>query len=142
MSYFLQIGATGGPTQIASNGGYGNWGRWIDKLDAEKYPAAIHLYEYGWCQDLADLESQLDKAVKDESPPADVADIVESMVELLKGREADASCCTVTDGIGGGANPAKSVDPTIRARLKTAGYSDAEIVEYLIKLPDHTDADL
>lgn len=100
MTYYLQIGATGGPTQIASNKGYGNFGNFVESLDAAKFPEPSHLYAYGWCQNLDDLSAQLMTATYTEHVPADVADIVGEIQGLLSDRDEDAACCTVTDGFG------------------------------------------
>lgn len=99
MSYFLQIGANGGPSQIASNTGYGDFGRWAETLDPKKFPEVIHLYTYGWCQHLTALEKQLADAMKVAKPSASVADTIKTIIGLLSTAGA-AECCTVTDGIG------------------------------------------
>lgn len=102
MSYYLQIDTNVGPLQIASNVGYGEFGDWVDSLDAKMYGELIHLYEHGWSQDVADLIGQLVSAIKDEPPKkADVLDVAKTLAEYLRG-EDKAIVATITDGLGDG----------------------------------------
>ena len=59
-----------GGEQVGTNTGWGDFGRWVDGLDAGDYGQVVHLREHGWSQKLADLESQLADALS-ESPPDD-----------------------------------------------------------------------
>lgn len=121
MSYYLQIGSTGGPTQFASGLGYTNFGKWAESLDGEKYGEIVHLYAYGWCQDLYTLSEQLGTAKNDSSPPDDVPDIIDEMISLLKYRDQAAACCTVTDGTGSDYDEGKSKTKTPRKII--GGYT-------------------
>jgi hypothetical protein len=100
VSVYLQIDRTVGPIQIASNEGYGDFGDWVDGLDLKKYGELVHLYEHGWCQDVADLIGQVDAAIKDDAPKsADVMDVAKTLQQFLDG-EQDATVVTITDGLG------------------------------------------
>jgi len=97
VSYYIQIGASG-PEEISSNTGYGDFGRWVETLDPVKFPEPIHLYLYGWSQNLEDLRKQILAATRTVSTPAPVADVVRTIAGLLS--SAHAESCTITDGIG------------------------------------------
>lgn len=100
MSYYLQIGASGGPTQIASNVGYADFAAWVETLDVQQFEEVVHLYEHGWCQNLASLESQLKDARLSAPKQDDLLDTIDGLIEGIESRPADATVATVTDGIG------------------------------------------
>jgi hypothetical protein len=100
MSYSIQIGS-GGFEQIASNEGYADFGAWVESLDVEKYPDLIHLYEWGWCENLDDLKSQIDAAMRDDDPPKDktVVETVSGIQQIIADRPADAVVATISAGL-------------------------------------------
>lgn len=112
MSYYLQIGVTGGPTQIGSVSGYRDFCRWVGPL-WKKYPQAAHLANFNWCQELDELGLQLGEAVKATNPAPDIADVANTIIGLVDGRDESAECCTITDGIG-------DAGPEYGKRLKSA----------------------
>lgn len=101
MGYYLQIGADGMPQDLASNVGMGDLNKWIESLDVKAYGQVVHLSEWGWCQSLDDLESQLADAIESNGPQSpDVKHTADNLLTLVKDRDPDALTCYITDGIG------------------------------------------
>lgn len=96
MSYSVQTDQHGF-RQIATNAGYGDFGRWVDSLPADRFPQLIHLYEWGWSQRARLLESEIADAL-DESPPDD-KDTVGIARELLDAVKRAKNVVTITDGL-------------------------------------------
>lgn len=108
MSYSIQIGAEGFE-QIASNAGYAAFGDWVESLDLEKYGELIHLYEWGWSQNLDDLQSQIVAAENDDAPDEEsVSETLAGIVEIIESRPEDAVVATITGGISEGEDDEES----------------------------------
>jgi hypothetical protein len=84
----------GEPMFLASNTGWGDFVRW---LDTHHMPAPAHLAEYGWSEDLDDLEAELPDRL--EGAPPTIAATGEALLEILSGR-GEATVLTITDGLG------------------------------------------
>jgi len=73
---------TGNSGPVATAEGWAMFGAWLDDQDAEDYPAALHLWEQGWEDDLDALAAELEAADPDEATARDAAaellDLVES----------------------------------------------------------------
>lgn len=100
MSYYLQIGAAGGPTHIASNVGYRDLCEWVEGLDVGDYGQLAHLCQHAWCQNLDGLAKQIKAALENEEPDKDTREVAETISDLLDNRDESATVATVTDGIG------------------------------------------
>lgn len=97
MSYYLQSDGQLGQ-QIASNVGWGDFGRWADTLG--DYPEVAHFVDAGWSDEPALLLSQLVRAEKSNRPPnADTASVVGDVVDAIRSAGAKV-VVSVTDGLG------------------------------------------
>mgnify|MGYP003648726163 FL=1 len=79
MSRYAQFDEDGNQYQIASNLGWSEFGTWVESLDAKKYPALIELWNAGSTEDIVGLTNQLESALQDSAPSANV----ESSADLL-----------------------------------------------------------
>lgn len=86
--------------QIASNGGYGDFGRWVDGLDVDAFPQLVHLREHGWTQNLPDFRQQLNQALEENPPGPDTEEMAKGLSDLLD--KNDAEVLTVSEGFGPG----------------------------------------
>jgi hypothetical protein len=82
--------------QIASNKGWGDFGRWVDRLDVKCYWELVHLREYGWCQHLPTLGRLLRAALKADKPAPDVATVATALLSVIKGQ--NDCVLVITDG--------------------------------------------
>lgn len=89
--------AEGGP-QIATTVGWSDFADWSDDLSEDTYPEILHVVAYGWSQDLGDLQSQLESALKDDAPDdSDTLDIANTLLGIVRDR-GNAEVLTVTSG--------------------------------------------
>ena len=79
MSRYAQFDEDGNQYQFASNLGFSEFGDWIETLDEKDFPALYELWETGSTQDIKGATSQLEKALKENSP----SENVEASAELL-----------------------------------------------------------
>jgi len=95
MSLYLNTDA-GQQYSLATVAGWGLVGEWADHLDAAKYPEMVHLWEYGWCQDVPALRSEVGTA----PPPHDrnTAHTLDTLSETLRHIPDDAAV-VVSDGM-------------------------------------------
>ena len=56
--------------QVASNTGWGDFGTWVETLDAAAYPDLCHLWDHGWAEPASAVRDQL-AAARHATPPAD-----------------------------------------------------------------------
>lgn len=98
MSFYLQIDGEN-DDQIATNTGWGDYGRWAKTLDPGKFREVRDLYELGWSDEPESLIAELKDAADEFSPDADVLSIVNTILELLDDAK-DATVVSVTDGMG------------------------------------------
>ncbi len=87
-------------TEVGTTTGWGEFRRWAEKLDVDKYEALIHLVLYGWSQEAEDIKSQLETAL-DQDTPADknVLASAKNLLESLDSVEED-SVIIISDGVG------------------------------------------
>ena len=83
---------------VATVSGWCDFRRWVESIEGE-YDQLRHLVEYGWSQELADLESQLAEAIKAGNPNADNGDVGQGLLKLVADRK-NAQAIFVTDGCG------------------------------------------
>lgn len=83
--------------QVASNRGWSDALDWIDGLDADRFPEPIRLVDYGWSQELPELKQQLESALEESPPDKDTASVMQSLISMLNGTEAEV--LTLTDGL-------------------------------------------
>ena len=95
MSRYAQFDEDGNQYQIASNLGWSEFGKWVESLDSEKYPALFELWEYGSTQDIQGLTDQLEDALKTTPPSSNVAGSAELMLSGLH-QSKDAHTLLVT----------------------------------------------
>lgn len=84
--------------QIASNSGYGDFGRWVDTLDTALYRRVVHLREYGWSQSPKEVGEQLARALSNNEPTPDVRDIALTIVDFCK-TNGESEIVLVSDGM-------------------------------------------
>lgn len=77
MSIYLQVDSSE-PHQIASNLGWSNVLRWVQTLP-NSLVDLINLCEWGWCQNLKGLQSNIETAIQEHEPPPDVKVTLESL---------------------------------------------------------------
>ena len=97
MSYSVIIGGTDW-TEVASLAGWGEFRKWTETLDGD-FGELSHFVEHGWSQELDNLLSQLQTAVKASKPNADVADIAKQIVRAIEDKPKDAVSIQLTDGL-------------------------------------------
>ncbi len=96
MSIYPTLDGEIGP-QIASNQGWGDFCRWVDRL--AQAPDLVALADSGWSEDLDKVELQLRRAVDRFTPnDEDIETIAQDLVSLLHAR-GDATVLTITDGM-------------------------------------------
>lgn len=101
MSMYLSDGEAE-PAFVASNTGWGDFGRWVDTLDPATYPDLVHLREHGWAEPAAAVRDQLDAAAKanksdDPNVIAVVKDVTAALAEF-----ADDAAVVASDGLTAG----------------------------------------
>ena len=98
MSYYAALdGVMGG--QVATVTGWGDFTRWVDSLDAKTYPDLVHLADYGWDQDMPNVQEQLSAALKAVPPEAeDVRDVAAELLGVLAAR-GEAEVLSIGDGL-------------------------------------------
>ena len=82
---------------LVSITGWNDAKAWIDTLDVDQFESLVHLAEYGWTENLAELRGQILAALK-ASPPDDstVADTMAGLAKTLAGKTE--SSIFVSDG--------------------------------------------
>jgi hypothetical protein len=96
VSYTLRFD-TGDEVDLATIGGWGQFTRWTDTIDPDEHGEVVHLAEYGWSQNLPELQEQLQAAAGGgEVPPAVHATALHLLREL---KASGAEACVVSDGI-------------------------------------------
>ena len=103
---------------LASNAGWSNVGAWLDGLDPDDYPDAIHLWEHGWAEPVGDLRGQLASAMKASPAEGDAAKTVGELLAELRGLAEDGAV-VVSDGLAQDEPASESFD---RA-LKESGFT-------------------
>lgn len=101
MSFYIQIDGEQ-QDQIASNTGWGDYGRWVKLLDPDEFPETRSLYEDGWANP-AELIAELPLAIEAEKPDEDVSSVVDSLISELKDHKT-STVVSMTDGMGGDEN--------------------------------------
>lgn len=98
--YAVLDGDPEGGDQVATNDGWADYCDWVDDLDSGVYPDIAHLDDWGWCQNLPELETQLRTAIE-ETPPEDedTLDVANGLLAIITGR-GDAEVITITNGVG------------------------------------------
>lgn len=89
MSVYITFDETPGQ-QLASNSGWSDFGRWVETLDAETYPALCALWDHGEFEPVSAVLTDV-RSARAASPPDD--DTVASTLDLLEQalQEADQS---------------------------------------------------
>lgn len=98
MSIYLQIDGEQ-LDQVASNTGWGDYGRWAVLLDPGEFPETRSLFENGWANP-AELIAELPLAIEAERPDDDVSSVVNSLAAAIQGY-GNAEIVSVTDGMAG-----------------------------------------
>lgn len=70
--------------QVATNSGWTDFGDWVDTLPLKGYRRVIELWEHGVTFHVAELASQLRRAVKNRKPPKDVRSVAEGVIFLAE----------------------------------------------------------
>lgn len=84
--------------ELASNLGWNNLCKWVDKLPTEKFSALISLTEHGWSEQIPKVINQANLALQSNQPDKDTTTIIKELVSLLDGRKTDV-VATITNGI-------------------------------------------
>lgn len=95
MSMYADFGS-GAPTEVSSNQGWSQFGDWVGGLDVDDFGEVVHLWEYGWSQEIETLTQQLTSAIAEQSPDDDVVSVAQGLLELLAGEDV----VVITDGFG------------------------------------------
>lgn len=96
MSYSIGIG-TEDIQPLASVAGWRELSEWCDTLDAATYPKLIGLTEWAVCEGLDDLKAEIEAALRDDPPDADIAATLSDLVDILH-EDHESDVCFVTDG--------------------------------------------
>lgn len=97
MSYYIQIDDSF--DQFASNSGYGDVVKWVQKLPGDQYPELRHLVRYGWDNDVPAVLTQLESAIKASPPKGHNMTTCQGLLDLIK-QHSDGAVISITDGIG------------------------------------------
>lgn len=81
--------------QVATNKGWGDFCRWVESIEAD---GLGQLTTDGLAEDLGGLAAELESALADNEPGADVASVGKTLLEIIQGR-GDAEVLTITDGL-------------------------------------------
>lgn len=122
MSFYLQVDGIQ-VDQIASNTGWGDFGRWAKLLDPDQFGEVRSLYENGWTDEPAKLMDELGDASKDENLDADCASVVSAIIITLEGRE-NSEVVSVTDGMG---KDDDSLKASLRIESVAPNYSEISL---------------
>ena len=93
----------GNQDQAASNTGWGDFCRWVDALDAQKFEPLVHLREYGWIDKPVELARVIEAAFKSRSPVADVRAVAETVQSFCEAN-ADSEIVMISNGMKTGAD--------------------------------------
>lgn len=96
MSYYAQFDnkAAG---DVATNSGWRDLCNWVAELEGVE--ELRHLTEHGWSENLDDVASELEAAIKSGKPEQDVADTASGLLAQLD-EHSDADVVVITDGAG------------------------------------------
>ena len=98
MSYHAVI--DGKPVgDIASTLGMGDFGRWVDSLDADTYPELCHLREHGWSQTPAKVLDELRAATAEGAMDASARSVADGLIRIISDNP-DAHTLVISDGVG------------------------------------------
>jgi hypothetical protein len=84
--------------QVASNLGWSDFCDWARDLPAEDYPSLHHLVEYGYDNDPEDLHDDIEDALENSPPDADVASTAEGLIGFLDS-QLDAEIIIISNGM-------------------------------------------
>lgn len=98
MSYYIQT-SVDDMEQIASNGGYGDLIRWVQKLPHQKAPNLRHLVRYGWSDRSREVAAELKACIKQQPPKGYVLETATGLLKIIAGAP-NGSVLTITDGLG------------------------------------------
>jgi hypothetical protein len=99
MGVYIKLDTKTEPDDLASITGWGDVGRYANGLPPKTADTLVHLYHYGWEQDLADLQKEVKAAMKAHPPKADVESTLDNLLSLIKGGGDDLHCVIVTNGM-------------------------------------------
>ena len=82
---------------FATNRGMGDFVRWVDGLDSDVYPRLAHLSDWGWVNEIEELQFEIESAVDDIQPSQSVQKTLDAFAVAL--RERDVESIMLTDGL-------------------------------------------
>ena len=99
MAIYIEFSGNNNQIQVATNTGWGDFGRWVDTLTG--YPEMKALREIGESSGIPELRAELE-AVLEKSPPADkyVLEVADALITAIDtGADADTDIILVTNGL-------------------------------------------
>jgi hypothetical protein len=111
MSLSLQINEDGEQLHLATNRGWGEVQTWADSLNANTYPRLVQFIEYGITEKVADVLSEMHKALRDHGPKD--PNVLTTMLGLLKNLDANSKADVVL--VTNGMSPVKESSDTGKA---------------------------
>ena len=97
MAYQIVIGGTDWH-EFSTTKGLGDFIRWVDSLNVSDYPNLVHLSEYGWTNDLENLEHEINSAIELHPPVPPVYKTVMGLLTNLSQRE-NSETITISNGL-------------------------------------------
>lgn len=85
--------------QVATNQGWADFTEWGWQLDLAKFPEVVHLSEYGWSQELANLADQINAGLVAVPPNDSAGSVAKGLLEILSYASGNESLI-VSDGVG------------------------------------------
>lgn len=83
---------------LATLAGWGDFCRYVDTLPADDFGQLVHLVEHGWCQQLAALTVEIERALAQVPPAApDVAKTARGLLALLQNRPDAATVAGIVN---------------------------------------------
>lgn len=85
--------------EFSTTTGHGDFIRWTEKLDVEKFPLLTHLADWGWVNEIDKLGAEIAKAMKKSSPKASLKKTLDGFLAVLKDRPKGLESVMLSDGL-------------------------------------------
>ena len=85
--------------ELATNKGYGDFVRWVDSIPVDKVPLLSHLVDWGWVNDLSELEKELANTIDTYNALPSVKKTAREFLDNLIKRSTKAETVMITDGL-------------------------------------------
>jgi hypothetical protein len=84
--------------EFATVRGTGDFIRWVDSLDSEVYPRLAHFSDWGWVNEIEELQFEIESAMEDVEPSQSLRKTLDAFLSALESR-GNAESVVLTDGL-------------------------------------------